>query len=308
MTNTTLDFLHRSYIAVVESPETLNIIDLLKGLIKKLSEYDPPEKDSEEFDIFLRNIERSLQIRQKTFALTNMSSDIVFTMMYIAIWVNKIHGLNIDINIIARRKALESELAKLLEKDEIHDRFGIRAIVLNNDSDDDSIEIEKLYTFSKYVLNILTTRNRKDSAQFRKWIDENQSIDTYTKKRIKYILNIPFQVNNRKDYINTPKPNGYQSLHYVLQVEMYSKVLPGAEFEIQIRTYEMHQHAVNGKSNHDVYKQSREDVIKNTFKIDNFESCNLIGFRSYQSSDDDIDGIHQAKILFNRRISNSLVQ
>ena len=307
MTTDTLNFLHRSYVTAAEAPDTINLIDLLKKLHQNLTEYVPPEEDTEAFDVFFRNIERSLQIRQKTFVLTNFSSDIVFTMMYIAIWANQVHNLEIDINISSRRKALESELSKLLEKDQIHDRFGIRGIVLNTDSNDDHIEIEKLYSFSKYVVNILASRNRNDSANFISWIKNNQNIDNFTKSRLLYILNIPFQITNVKDYIKSPKPNGYMSLHYVLQVEMYSAVLPGAEFEIQLRTYEMHQHSVNGVSNHETYKQSKSDCVKNTFKFENFDNLNIAGFRSYNSPDDDIDGIHHAKILFNRRISSSLV-
>lgn len=306
MTQKTLDFLHSAYNEVAETPKTSNIIDILRELLDKLSDYNVPDEDSDDFDILIRNLETSIRVRQITFPLTTMVSDIVFVMMYIAIWANKHHRLNIDINIMARRKALESELTKFLEKGEVHDRFGIRGIVLNNDSEDDSIETQKLRDFCQYVVNILTKSNRKDCREFSDWITKS-NLDDFTKQRISYILSIPFKVDRKKDYITNPKPNGYQSLHFVLMIEMYSSVLPGAEFELQLRTNKMHQEAVNGNSKHSLYKDRLDDSIKKVFTIDDFSKVNIVGFTSYNSSDDDIDGIHHAKALFNRRISHTLV-
>ncbi len=62
----------------------------------------------------------------------------------------------------------------------------------------------------------------------------------------------PIQARLR-DWIASPKPNGYRSLHTTIIVD-------GDKFEIQIRTEEMHREAELGSASHLAYKEDRSYI------------------------------------------------
>lgn len=304
MHHETLKFIHEQYQLAVGG--SYNILDILSSLYELLENHTPTDEDSEEYDALLRNISISRDIRSKTFKLTNLVTDISFAMMYIIIWMNNVHNQNIDITIMARRKSLESELKKMLEKDQIHDRFGIRCIILNHDGE--KLQHERIFELQKYFISILCKTNRKMVNDFYDWVESNPLIDLFTRERIQYVLKLPLTNIIVKDYISTPKKSGYKSLHTILAMEMFSAILPGAEIELQLRDIDMHRNAVNGPANHAQYKMS--SAVNWVFKLDpeNMKDLDLAGFSGYATVEDDLDGIHFSKSILNRRISNTLVQ
>lgn len=73
--------------------------------------------------------------------------------------------------------------------------------------------------------------------------------DCYTVLSLTHSLWTPV-MDEFDDYIARPKPNGYRSLHTVVQDE------GGRNFEVQIRTQEMHEFAEYGMAAHWRYKES----------------------------------------------------
>uniref|UniRef100_A0A7S2DWE5 RelA/SpoT domain-containing protein n=1 Tax=Helicotheca tamesis TaxID=374047 RepID=A0A7S2DWE5_9STRA len=70
----------------------------------------------------------------------------------------------------------------------------------------------------------------------------------------------PLPDNGRfKDYIEMPKPNGYQSLHYSAFTQWADEYWP---FEIQVRTGEMHRVAEFGVASHFDYKEGQQNNSK----------------------------------------------
>lgn len=309
MTETTFNLIHRSYQKSVESSS--NILEIAINLFNILSLENIPEEDTDKFDVFLAGLRRCIESRKKTFEMTNMVDEITFVIMYIVVWLNTTRNLHIDINISSRRKSLESEFAKILRKScsnssaTIRDRFGLRGIILNSDSTAKTL----IFVVNDIVTGILSGTNRKQRHAFEKWIETSDKADFITKIRIKSILSLPFKIDFIKNFIDEPKSDGYQSLHFTLILDMYSPILPGAQFEVQLRSTDMHNVAEIGSASHDeVYKATEEEeFFSSIFYIEDFSNVHVVGFTGYNSIETDIDGVHFPKALINRRISSKLL-
>jgi GTP pyrophosphokinase len=80
-----------------------------------------------------------------------------------------------------------------------------------------------------------------------------------------------------KDYIASPKPNGYRSLHTTVMCE--EKPL-----EIQIRTHEMHHIAEHGVASHWLYKMGTN---RDTVSIENLSIVNQLKELRHSRTDDE---------------------
>jgi GTP pyrophosphokinase len=89
-----------------------------------------------------------------------------------------------------------------------------------------------------------------------------------------------------KDYIGTPKPNGYQSLHTTVIGKQ------GLPFEVQIRTKQMHQTAEYGVAAHWKYKQGLSNSVLGTEAT--FEWVRKL-LESQQDADPD-EFVHNMKV------------
>ncbi len=93
--------------------------------------------------------------------------------------------------------------------------------------------------------------------------------------------------NRFKDYISTPKPNMYQSLHTTVISRL------GIPFEIQIRTFEMHHTAEFGIAAHWKYK---EGITDNDSKLEERLAWIRQILESQNATEDETDIVRSIKV------------
>ncbi|OGT57469.1 MAG: hypothetical protein A3F14_05375 [Gammaproteobacteria bacterium RIFCSPHIGHO2_12_FULL_43_28] len=84
--------------------------------------------------------------------------------------------------------------------------------------------------------------------------------DCYTALSVVHSIWQPI-IKEFDDYIANPKPNGYRSIHTAVIDEQ------GKYFEIQIRTFAMHEEAERGIAAHWAYKEKNTTTINETTKV-----------------------------------------
>lgn len=337
MQQKTLDQIHDAY-AKSAMISCINPVEIEEKLISLLDDTIVLSEDIPAMDYFLDKVSKSIRARKLTFQATNVCTEILHTTMYIVAWVNRKFKREIDVNITARRKSLESELAKELElanqlvPTQIKDRFGIRFVLLNHFNG-----INLSCFLATKILNILCSLNMNDRRSFLEYIEQ---FDEYTKQRIKKLLDIPFVIEplvrsdkkpfvpsehpdielptkvdtammaqfigSMKYYYDPPKWNGYQSIHFILCIDNSSEIMPGFQIELQFRTWKMHKFAENDiNASHDAHKEGVADYTKVfTLTEEELSRCNICGFNSYKDTENDLDGVHFPKVFYNRRMNN----
>ena len=330
------NIIHKKYVRAAQTA-SINPVEVEINLQKELEGIKLSETDEVIMDYFLDKLDKSIQARKQTHQMTNVSSDVLHTAMYVIKWLNHEFGYDIDTNIVARRKALDSELAKMLsladdqDPTQIMDRFGIR-FVLEND-------ITTVCKFMVKFVNIVCHLNRQDLKSFVKFIETSEYVDEVDVYRIKHLLKIPFSLkplSRKKDekqfdhkkypdivlpskddikivehlmgnmkFYFMPKSNGYQSIHVLLEIESSSPKLPGFQIEVQFRTHKMDDFAENNiNASHILHKDKVKEYLSIfTLTDEELKGTNIRFFRSYKSEQDDQDGIHYGKKFYNRRIN-----
>ena len=148
ITDKTLEIIHREYNVAVNTATSMQEIPEIMHRHLKALKADIPENDSSVFFSFMDGLVNCYRERRMTFEITDFVTELNSVVMYIIRWLNEEKHANIDINWYARRKALESDLTKILNKSlldddvsvYIRDRFGIRGILLNKDVQKNNIE------------------------------------------------------------------------------------------------------------------------------------------------------------------------
>lgn len=307
------DIIHEVYQqALKNADDIMGIVTEFRKLLqnpKIIAKIPDDEKDS--FFVFRSYVNNCYYERKSTFKLTNLISDVLVVILYIVIYYNNTsESPHVDMNINSRRKSLKRDCAKMLRKAYnksndsdtcgVKDRFGLRGILLNKNLSSDK-NIELLMKITTLIFGILTDTTEKKS-EFLEWIQNNNFIDDFTKLRLEQTLSLPFQADRYKDYINNPKENEYQSIHFTLVLPHYSPVCPGAILDFQFRNSEMHSIAEYGSASHNTYEEETKSYT-DVFKVDDFSQIHIMGF----DENEDIDGINTSKAISNRRVSATLV-
>ncbi|MCW6510711.1 RelA/SpoT family protein [Lichenifustis flavocetrariae] len=148
--------------------------------------------------------------------------------------------------ILSRLHALREKLGPLITK--IEAELSERLVAVNLQAEVKGREKRPYSIWRKMEQKSLAFEQLSDIFGFRVMVD--QTADCY---RVLGMIHTqwPTVPGRFKDYISTPKPNDYRSIHTTV-------VGPGQQrVELQIRTREMHRVAENGIAAHALYKDGR---------------------------------------------------
>jgi len=155
-----------------------------------------------------------------------------------------------DVTVSSRIKEPYSLWRKMLRiRKQVADAKRDETSTANDSIDSDTVSI-------RWVPDAIALRVVLRASKLSPWEDDD-SLRTREKMLCYYALQLISDVwpastaNKAKDYIQNPKGNGYQSLHYTANLMINGDAWP---FEVQIRSEEMHRIAEFGVAAHWDYK------------------------------------------------------
>ena len=302
-----------------KQPDVLSIVEHLEMVLssRKANLSDLDENDRQVFNCFLPSLRQTVRHRKLTMGYTSLVSDLTDFIRYICLWLNSEKGYNIDVKLVSRRKALTSELKKILIKalehaDDpelmfippiIRDRFGLRIILAEDNP-------ELLLVITKIIISILTNTDSEPYIEFTTWlhnVDCKFGGEQIPKKSLLNFLDYHFNLGNVKNYVLTPKSSTYESWQGSLTVDATSPNLGGFIFEIQTRTAAMHKNAEHGPASHDEYKKEIELKVKGVFEVKDY-SGGIVFYEGPDYPDLDLDGFEVHAEILSRHISPHVVE
>ena len=328
--NGTLEQIHSAYQVAVGNSDTSLEIPLKFHDVLSSIQHDIPLEDKHFFFKFMAGVNTCHKERKSTFQVNNFLTMLNILVCYIICWINttpeilkktlpsvmfnfdKGFGFDYDAFLILRRKALESDLFKILKRSlridhytrnldsypsigefsaTIRDRFGFLCIIQNDfaDKNEERNAIDAL----RMVLNgILCEQDPGLRSEFIAWLKTFNSLDCMMCEIL--LEKYSFSVGHFKDYVRFPKGK-YETQQWTFKVEHSSMDHGGLEFEFQLRTKRMHKNATDPSSSaaHTRHKDNFDatefkgldiELLKRIIFIDDFDSINISGLSKYPSA------------------------
>ena len=297
-------------------PDVLSIVQHLEKVLNNRKS-ELTGNDRLIFNCFLPSLRQTIRHRKLTMGATSLVSDLTDFIRYICLWLNSEKGYNIDVKLLSRRKALTSELKKILIKSlehvndpellqvppTIRDRFGLRIILADDNSN-------ALLELTRIIISILTNPDSDHYIEFTNWlnnVDCKFGGEEIPKNMLLNFLNYHFNLGNVKNYVTCPKESTYQSWQGTLTVDATSPNLGGFMFELQTRTAAMHKNAEYGPASHDEYKKEIELKVKGVFEIHSY-SGGIVFYEGHEYPDLDLDGLEVPADILSRHVSPHVVE
>lgn len=205
-------------------------------------------------NLFIAGVKSCMEARLITAHIADLYlRDLVHTGILIQTWMFETKGIPSHFRFVLRRKSIESDLTKILDKvlsdenPEVKDRFGCTLISFQNDN------LSALYQYAEFFVGICTGIFHNEQSDFLKWVVENTKLTEFEKNQAIRILKSNLLLKNRgelhgspqnfdpkrypdiilpkknqkfffaygfKDHIKEPKENSYQALQGVFELSV----------------------------------------------------------------------------------------